>query len=243
MIGKTWKSRRFNFLLNKDLQINFWTCDLSLSNCHACDNPTLKRPVIENNRIIDNSTPKLNMTCVGPWSCDRMPFPGRPDLLLMSGTHHLTKTQIQELYLLLQIFYGPLTLLLVKHLILTYWLFSLAVLIFNLIIQKYGLKLLYTKKNLLLHASVKQNTINFKSDFALLLLGTTVLLRDYITSFNRKGKVRLLKLLEKFPETSFQNIFLTLNWLSNWPLPPCEKTTLKKPRHISVKLSHLQSVS
>ena len=140
-----------------------------------------------------------------------MPFPGRPDLLLMSGTHHLTKTQIQELYLLLQIFYGPLTLLLVKHLILTYWLFSLAVLIFNLIIQKYGLKLLYTKENLLLHASANQNTINFKSDFALLLLGTTVLLRDYIASFNRKGKVRLLKLLEKFPENSFQNIFLTLN--------------------------------
>ena len=35
--------------------------------------------------------------------------------------------------------------------------------------------------------------------------------RDYTDSFNRKGKVRPLKLLEKFPEASFQDVLFELS--------------------------------
>ena len=40
----------FNFLSPNEMQINFCMCYLAL-NCHACDNRTSKRPVINNQAV------------------------------------------------------------------------------------------------------------------------------------------------------------------------------------------------
>ena len=45
--------KELNFALTKEIQINFCTYDLALSNCHTCDNRMPKRPVIEN-KLCDN---------------------------------------------------------------------------------------------------------------------------------------------------------------------------------------------
>ena len=51
-------------------KVNYCTCDLPLSNCHASENCTTKRRVIENNAS-ENRTPKLDMVC------DRTRFKGQ----------------------------------------------------------------------------------------------------------------------------------------------------------------------
>ena len=65
--------------LTKEIHINFYTCDLAVGICHACDNFTPKKPVIEN-QACNNCTPKLNMTCVGACACDHTPFLVRPEV-------------------------------------------------------------------------------------------------------------------------------------------------------------------
>lgn len=57
-------------------------CDLNLSNSHACDNHTPKRPGNEN-KACDNRTPKLNMAHLDVCACDRTPFMGRPDSIFL----------------------------------------------------------------------------------------------------------------------------------------------------------------
>lgn len=52
------ETNEFDFLSLNEIQINFCKCDLALTNCHACDNCTPKRPVIE--KMCDNYT--LNST-------------------------------------------------------------------------------------------------------------------------------------------------------------------------------------
>ena len=50
----------FNFLLTKEILINFCMPDLALSECQACDNRTPKRSVTKN-KDCDNDMPQLNM--------------------------------------------------------------------------------------------------------------------------------------------------------------------------------------
>ena len=43
-------------------------CDVAVSNCHACDNGTPKKSIIEN-QTCDYRRPKLTMACVGACAC------------------------------------------------------------------------------------------------------------------------------------------------------------------------------
>ena len=65
--------KELNFLLTKDIRINFCTCHLAHSICHACNDRMSKMPVIE--KIIAHL--KLNMVCVGACGFNRRPFLGK----------------------------------------------------------------------------------------------------------------------------------------------------------------------
>lgn len=75
-----WNSRNFIFhSLMKHKK--FCTFDLALSKCHACDYHMPKRSVIVN-KVCDNCTPKLNITCVNTCACHRRPFLARLDIIV-----------------------------------------------------------------------------------------------------------------------------------------------------------------
>ena len=72
---------KFNFLLTKEIQINFSMCDLALSNCHICNNCTHKGTVIEKTKFLNNlnQITKRDMMCVGRCECFCKSFMAKPD--------------------------------------------------------------------------------------------------------------------------------------------------------------------
>ena len=44
---------KFNFLLIKETQTNFFMCDLALGKCHVCHNHKHKSPIIEKTKYLN----------------------------------------------------------------------------------------------------------------------------------------------------------------------------------------------
>ena len=76
-----------NILSTKNIQINACTCDLALSNCHACDNCTPIKLVFE--KTAKRKRTKLNVACVGACACDCTSFAVRPTNWVNSAGFYL----------------------------------------------------------------------------------------------------------------------------------------------------------
>ena len=67
LIYRSWENNEFSFLLSKEKQRNFQTCNSYRSNCYACECSS-KTPFIKN-KACDNHTFKENMVCVDACKC------------------------------------------------------------------------------------------------------------------------------------------------------------------------------